>query len=290
MGIRTAKVAVSLALLLGGPGTDGGQFLREPANELSMQLVGGYLIVVEGSIGGLRGLRFVLDTGVTRSVIDRRMADKMALPRWMATVINFDKAVKVESSEIPEISFGPEQAFNLKVTVADLGYLSAGGLHIDAVIGWDLLGRKSFRLDFAKKLVVFEPSDLQRSKGGKSAMIRPNEWFLMVETYVDGKPVWMVADTGTQGVTFYQERLSSIGAKYTVRGDAIGRSLSAINARVADVRGLRLGTQDLDRTVHLIHSPSSGAIEGIAGYLGFATLNARQVDFNFEKNEMRWVD
>ena len=289
MGIRTAKVAVALAVLLAGTGTNGVPASRG-RGEVRMELYDGYLIVVEGRAGGLDGLQFLLDTGVTRSVIDRRVAEKLALPRWTATVINFDKAVKVESAEMPEISFGPEQAFHLKMTVADLGYLSAGGLHIDAVIGWDLLGRKSFRLDFAKKLVVFEPSEPQRSKGRKSALIRPNEWFLMIETYVDGKPVWMVADTGTQGVTFYQERLSSIGARYTVRGEAIGRSLSAIDARLADLQGLRLGPQDLGRTVHLIHSPASGAIEGIAGYLGFATLNARQVDFNFETNEMTWVN
>jgi len=288
MGIRTAKVAVSLAVLLGGPGTTGGQASREPGTALSMQLVSGYLIVVEGSIGGLHGLRFLVDTGVTRSVIDRRIADKMALPRWTASLINFDKAVEVESCQVPEISFGAEHAANLKMTVADLGYLGASGLRIDAVVGWDLLGRKSFRLDFDKKLVIFEPRE---HRGSRFAPVRPNDLFLMVETYVDGTPVWMVADTGTQGVTFYQERLGSVGARYTVRGDAIGQSLGGrINARVADVSRLRLGAQDLDRTVQLIHAPLTGAPEGIAGYLGFAALNAKEIDFNLEKKEIRWVN
>lgn len=288
MGIRTAKVAFSLVVLLGGPGTDGRQPLRGPGTALPMQLVRGYLIVVEGSIGELHGLRFLLDTGVTRSVIDRRMADKMALPRRTASLINFDKAVEVESCEVPEISLGAEHVANLKMTVADLGYLGASGLRIDAVVGWDLLGRKSFRLDFGRKLVVFEPKE---HRGNRFAPIRPNDWFLMVETYVDGTPVWMVADTGAQGVTFYQERLGSVGARYTVRGNAIGQSLGGtINARVADVSRLRLGAQDLDRTVHLIHAPLSGAPDGIAGYLGFATLNAKEIDFNLEKKEIRWVN
>ena len=256
------------------------------SNELRMQVFDGYLIVVQGSIGNRERLNFLLDTGVTRSAIDRRAADAVALPTGTATLINFDKTIRVESCEVPELAFGPEHASNLKMTVADLGYLGVGGVHVDAVIGWDLLKRKSFRLDFARRLVIFEPKD---HRGKKFASIWPSDLFLMVAADVDGLPVRMVADTGAQGVTFYQERLAGLGARYKVRGDSVGRSVGGtITARIATVARLRLGAQDLDRTVHVVQAPLSGLPEGIAGYLGFASLNAREIEFNFEKNELRW--
>jgi hypothetical protein len=58
---------------------------------------------------------------------------------------------------LPELVYGPERAVNTKVVVQDLRYLRAAGATVDGVIGWDLLRRNSFRLDFANKGVVFEP-------------------------------------------------------------------------------------------------------------------------------------
>lgn len=289
MGTMGTKLLLALAVILSGAGQmTGGSKSELSGNELPMTVHDGYLIVVRGSIGRLQGLKFLLDTGVTRSVIDRRLADEMALPRRTATLINFDKTVRVESCQVPQLSFGPENASNLRMTVADLGYLGASGLHIDAVIGWDLLRRKSFRLDFARRLVVFEPSE---HRGRRFAVVRPNDLFLMVEADVDGLPVWMVADTGAQGVTFYQERLNGMGAWYKVSGDAVGHSVGgAINARIANVSRLRLGAQDLDRTVQLVQAPLSGAPEGIAGFLGFGSLHAKEIEFNFQKNELRWTN
>ena len=47
-------------------------------NAIPFQLEGGFLIEVEGRIGQLEGLKFILDTGATHSVIDRRIADRLS--------------------------------------------------------------------------------------------------------------------------------------------------------------------------------------------------------------------
>jgi hypothetical protein len=44
---------------------------------LPFKLSDGLLIVVEGRIGTLGKLKFILDTGATRSVVDRKVADKL---------------------------------------------------------------------------------------------------------------------------------------------------------------------------------------------------------------------
>jgi len=48
--------------------------------DIPFELHSGYLIVVKGSIGKLKNLSFVLDTGSYRSVLDERIARKLHLP------------------------------------------------------------------------------------------------------------------------------------------------------------------------------------------------------------------
>jgi len=42
---------------------------------MPFELVAGFLVVVDGQIGDLNGLKFILDTGATYSLIDRKVAD-----------------------------------------------------------------------------------------------------------------------------------------------------------------------------------------------------------------------
>ena len=48
-------------------------------NEVPFKLYRGYVIVVRGSIGGLKNLNFLVDTGAVPSVVDARIARKLHL-------------------------------------------------------------------------------------------------------------------------------------------------------------------------------------------------------------------
>jgi hypothetical protein len=54
------------------------------------------------------------------------------------------------------------------------------------------------------------------------------------------------------------------------------------------VSRLRLGGQDLDREVVLISAPGAKRLSGVSGYLGLASLDAKQVAFSFETNQLLW--
>ena len=49
---------------------------------------------------------------------------------------------------------------------------------------------------------------------------------------------------------------------------------------------VRLGGQDLDREVVLINAPGANRLSGVAGYLGLTSLDAKQVAFSFETNQL----
>jgi hypothetical protein len=282
-----ARVLLAVALLLlGGLGAEGRTRGKAASNELPMELYGGYLIVVEGSIGDLHGLKFLLDTGATTSAIDRKVVDKLGLLRRNGSLINIDKAVRVELCEVPQLAYGPEHVSNVRVIVADLQYLQGSGIRVDGVIGWDLLRRESFRLDFARKRIVFGAT---KQSGGRTVPMRSDALYLTVQVHLDGRDMRMIADTGMLGTMFYDGSLEGMHGSYTVKSQTMGRSLGgAVESRIAVVPRLQLGAQDLDRQVYLVHQSGSETLRGIAGYLGIASLEAKEVTFDFERNEMSW--
>jgi hypothetical protein len=46
--------------------------------------------------------------------------------------------------------------------------------------------------------------------------------------------------------------------------------------------------KDLDREVYLVHQSGPEFLCGIAGYLGIASLEAKEITFDFERNELSW--
>src|SRR5262245_48568793 len=89
-------------------------------DSIPFQLRGGFLIVVDVKVGPLSGLKFILDTGTTHSVLDARTADKLSLSRQDATVLNFNRQLKIGWSIVPEFEIGSLHIHNLRMMVASL--------------------------------------------------------------------------------------------------------------------------------------------------------------------------
>jgi hypothetical protein len=264
----------------------GGTRTQLASNEMAIEVYGGYLVVARGSVNNADNLRFLLDTGASNTAIDRRVADRLGLHGQPAKVINFDKTVALEWTEVEEMTFGPERIRNVRVMIEDLGYLRSTGTHVDGVIGLDYLRRQSFLVDYARERVVFGPT---ATGGMHSVPMRVDAKSIRVEVDLDGRPVWMVADIGTRGIILYEDTLKDLLANYRVEGRTGAVSLGGpLESRIAIVPRLRLGGQDLDREVVLISAPGAKGLSGVSGYLGLTSLDATQVAFSFETNQLLW--
>ena len=279
-------------------------------NEMAIEIYGGYLVVAQGSVNNAENLRFLLDTGATNTAIDRRVAERLGLHGHPAKVINFDKTVALESAEVEEITFGPERIHNARVLIEDLGYFRSAGLHIDGVIGLDQLRKQSFLVDYSRERVVFDPTSISdpasmsgptstsgptsmfgptATRGMHSVPMRADARSISVEVALDDRPIWMVADTGTRGILLYEDTLKDLLANYRLEGRTTAASLGGpFENRIAIVPRLRLGSQDLAREVVLISAPGARKLSGVSGYLGLASLDAKQVAFSFETNQLLW--
>jgi predicted aspartyl protease len=286
------------------------------SNEMAVEIHGGYLVVAHGSVNNANNLRFLLDTGATNTAIDRLVAERLGLHGHPAKVINFDKTVALESAEVEEITFGPERIHNARVMIEDLGYFRSTGLHLDGVIGLDQLRKQSFLVDYSRERVVFDPTSISdpasmsgptsisgptstsgptsmfgptATRGMHSVPMRADARSITVEVALDDRSIWMVADTGTRGILLYEDTLKDLPANYRLEGRTTAASLGGpFENRLAIVPRLRLGGQDLDREVVLINAPGAKRLSGVSGYLGLTSLDAKQVAFSFETNQLLW--
>src|SRR6202021_4344387 len=66
-----------------------------------------YLIVVRGSAGPLKGLNFLLDTGASPTVLDRRVAQKLHLEERPTNVAVLNGSVTAGRTILPNLELGP---------------------------------------------------------------------------------------------------------------------------------------------------------------------------------------
>jgi predicted aspartyl protease len=262
----------------------GAQELGVPAvgSTIPFQLRSNFLVVVEGQVGEMDGLKFILDTGATNTFIDQKLADRLRLRRHPGKITNFDREAAVEWAEIPDIRIGPFQAVNFRVMVAKLGKYSELAENVDGIIGLDLLGRsKKLFIDYEKRTVSWELS-CDRAGG-----VPPPAYFT-IPVVVQGYPMHLVIDTGFEVMLMYKERLHKGVPGFRTEGDGIEVDIGRLQTTQVKVPGVRLFGVETVATVFLADGPGTGNIPGIDGYLGVASLKAKRVEFDFADRILRW--
>ena len=257
----------------------------ESRSGIPFELYAGYLVVIEGRIGGLGKLRFVLDTGVTHSVIDRKLAGRISVGHRSGNVLNFDKTVPVEWTEVSEVQFGPIDVAHFSMIVSDLRYFQSFATNIDAVIGLDVLRLSSFSIDYDARKILFGPVN---TASGVPMISDPV--CLSVQLVVGDGRLRLVVDTGAPALVLYEDRVLDRIGQLRIASEIDGSSMGGyVHAKRATLPRARLGTTDLERTVFLVKAPPANVLPGIDGYLGTNTLKARRIDFNFETNTLAWT-
>src|ERR1700692_4172816 len=103
--------------------------------EVRFDLYYNYLIVARGSAGSLKGLNFLLDTGASPTVLDRRLAQKLQLEERPRVLAGLNGRAVTGRGILPTLQFGPTRKDNLPVLIEDLSFLEhALTVRIDAVI------------------------------------------------------------------------------------------------------------------------------------------------------------
>jgi hypothetical protein len=257
---------------------------------IPVEVYDGFLIVAKGHIESLSGLNFLIDTGQTYSSVDRSIVDKLGLgisSSGSASILNLDKKEPARFCIFGKIGMGAFEEESVPVIVDDLRWFRGHGLHIDAVIGLDLLRKRdSLRVDFRGKQIVF---DATSSIPGRAVPLHQHPWIVTVSIDLEGHRAEMILDTGMSGTVFYREALENYSVRYVPQKHTIGESSAGtVDFTLVLMPPTRLAGQNLNREAYLLARPEVRGPSGIAGFLGIATLHAKIVEFDFARQELRW--
>jgi len=179
-------------------------FLANVPTKLPFHLSWGYLVVVEGSIGNVQKLNFLVDTGAYPSVVDERIARNLGLAEQPARVNLSNQSIQTRTVVLPSLVLGPIRVAPLPVLTQDLSFFQKNlGYKIDVVLGLDVLRKSSFSISYKTKQIVFGP--IERMKF--STPFATDTPIVNIPVESQHRHLRIVIDTGGPDLMLFQSRL-----------------------------------------------------------------------------------
>jgi predicted aspartyl protease len=281
-------MAVVLLVSLSSSSCFGSTEAEEQASsrvEIPFALYNGNLVIVKATVGSVRNVNMILDTGTSPSAISKEMADQLRLPGKEETLLTLKGSIPARSVLLPRIEIGPLHAESTKVLVQDLGFMERSlGISLGGIAGLDVLSTGSFTIDYQRRKIIFGPIPASV----KMLPFATTVPFLSVRARIGGQEVRLLVDSGTWGLLVYRDRLQV--RREQLRLDA-NASISTVGGmtRVSWLRTpVSLGKDDLGVREVAVADADSDPQDGFDGLLGFARMGFRRVSFDFERGMFGW--
>jgi len=242
---------------------------------LPIRLHRGYLVVVKCSVGGLRDLTAIVDTGATETFVDGSVVARLGLATRPDTATLVAKQIPVRAVDLAEVVFGPVKVARVAGLAMDLRLVEREfGVRADVVLGMDVLGRSSFTIDYRDKVIRFgAPARMKYS-----APLRSVAPLLLVEARVSGRQAVLQVDTGVDGLVMYS------GSKPSQTGE-LKLAMSVLPTVLEEGRTLEVG----DWKAYQVQVVRVQATDlGFDGLLGLKAVGARRLGLDFERGIIFW--
>jgi predicted aspartyl protease len=268
----------------GGPchKTDRGE---KPA-EIPFELYNDHLIIVKGTIGSVKNVNIMLDTGKTPSAISKEIAGRLNLRGNTESLLFSNGRVEVQSVTLPCLDVGVLHLDSARVVVQDLGFLKRRlGIAIGGIAGLDLLSTGSFMIDYGKKKIVFEGV----KAATKSVRFERQRPFLIVKANVEGQEVRLLVDSGTAGLLIYRNRLTKSPEPLPTDQDAlVSTAAGPMHTAWFRASQVSLGKVNWGPQIMLIADVDPDRRLEFDGLLGFTKMGFRKVWLDFDNGLFGW--
>jgi hypothetical protein len=253
---------------------------------LPFQLCRDYLVVVEGSIGSLEKLTFIIDTGTYPSIVDQRIASTLGLSEREGKVALVNQSVQAKLATLPFLRVGPAGVESVPVLVQDLSSLEKTlRRRIDAIVGLDVLGKNSFSINYRTKRLRF--GRVERSQSTVS--FETNQPLITVEVRLHDRPVRLLVDTGAADLLLFQSRLKdpiSMQGGRAPRANNVGGGDFQLQAVL--IPDMRMGKEDLGPQTGFVVADQTDEGHDFDGLLSIRSLHLEEIGFDFENHKISW--
>ncbi len=249
-------------------------------SEIPFRMYRDFAIVAEGAAGQRNKLHFLIDTGVSSTVIDDSLARKLRLTRSHKKISVFGHTILVEETVLPNLHLGPLQVSQLPVVVQEtLPLQDVFSVRIDAIVGIDVLSQGSFTIDYEHRKLIWGPA----APLSDSVPCDPSLPFPTVPLQIGDRTLRVYIDTGAQDLALFENLTGllpdapvvSEETRTTLKGQAI--------VKTVELHELTLGTAHWGHRRGLLMQGSL-----FDGALGPRWLGAKRVHFDFERKVVSW--
>ena len=259
-----------------------------PVVELPIHLCRDYLVAVEGSIGTLENLTFIIDTGTYPSIVDQRIATTFGLSEreGKAVLVGHSVQATLTLATLPFVAVGPARVESVPVLVQDLSSLQTTlGRRIDAVVGLDVLGKNSFSINYKTKRLRFGPVERSRS----TAAFETGQPLITVEARLHDRPVRLLVDTSAAALLLFQSRMKnpiSPLAGNATRANNVGAGEFELQPVL--IPDMRIGKEELGPQAGFVVEGQTDERQNFDGLLSMRGLHLEEIGFDFENRRISW--
>lgn len=233
------KVVLTVLLVVGQPASWGSSGVSRPAKtSVEFQLYRDYLIVVQGSVGPLKGLHFLLDTGSNPTILDSQLARRLHLEVTPAAVAVLNGDVRGGIATAPSLAMGPIRRANIPVVTKDLSLIqSAFPFRIDGIIGLDVLGQSAFVIDYSTREIRFGSAPSMPD----SIQLQVKDGLAFVDAVFNHNRVRLLVDTGASSLVLFKDLAGPASGQKSDEAQPLPRRIGDFNRKRIQQTSLQLG-------------------------------------------------
>jgi predicted aspartyl protease len=233
-----------------------------PRGSIPVKVYRGFLVVAEGQFGGEKTRRkFIIDTGTSPSILNIDAAKQLDLPLSQAKLSSIGRQSDTFAATLPEIHLGPLQVLSVSVLVTDLRAVERDlNIPIAGILGMDVLGKASFRLDYGNQLIEFgefEPAGIPVGLSTRADLP-------IAEIKVGGKPLHLLVDTGADRLVFFGARPAADLSPNTANSLLQGKSVaSAVPVRAVSPVDVEISGERFHQNAYFVPDSEEPLFDGL---------------------------
>jgi len=288
-GNRLSTGALLIAVTITCSGSSGARDIGSPEEqygEIPFGLYNGNLIVVKATVGSVKNVNLILDTGTSATAINQVMADRLNLWGKSISLQTLNGTIQVESVTLPRIQIGPLHADSIRGVVEDLSFLERSlGISLGGIAGLDILRSASFAIDYRRQKIIFGPI----APSEKAVHFETQIPYLSVKAKIAGQEVRLLVDSGTAGLLVYRNRFGAAVEQFHIDPHASISTPAGGGTRVRWLSAeVSLENSNLGKRNVAIVDVDAGPQDDFDGLFGLATMGFRRVSFDFENGLFGW--